>query len=119
MPSCDLHATRNQAAFIRFSATVRVGFQVSAAIGQEGKGGALFILKDFIVGNSDVQFENCAASGGRAQSRAAGFRLTNEAIRMFIGFPTSASVPDHVLFSHCFVAAFEWRAPKTFGLRAP
>ncbi|CAE7812367.1 unnamed protein product [Symbiodinium sp. CCMP2592] len=31
---------------------------------EEGKGGALFILKDFIVGNSHVQFESCAASSG-------------------------------------------------------
>ncbi|CAE7522991.1 unnamed protein product, partial [Symbiodinium necroappetens] len=34
------------------------------AVGQEGKGGALFIEQDFITDNSDVKFESCAAEEG-------------------------------------------------------
>ena len=39
------------------------------AVGQEGKGGALFIEQDFITDNSDVKFESCAAKEGRCCRR--------------------------------------------------
>ena len=43
--------------------------QMHHAVGQEGKGGAVFIGQDFIADNSDVKFESCAAKQGQCCRR--------------------------------------------------